>query len=264
MAAGPPAHAAGVPRVPAGSVVYAIGDVHGRLGLLRALHAAIVADAARRPARRRVVVHLGDLVDRGEDTPGVVDHLLRWRPPGFRCVTLRGNHEHLLARWLSGDARAGRHWLRHGGLTTLEQYGAGAPPAWLLDAPWGAPGLDAALQALRERLAAALPQRHHHWLTTLAARHREGDYLFVHAGVRPGVPLARQSERDLLWIRRRFLASDAEHGAVIVHGHCPAPQPQWRRNRIGIDTGAWTSGVLTALVLEGERRAVLQTQPSAR
>ena len=236
---------------PDGAVIYAIGDIHGRCDLLAAIHREIARDARLRPAHRRVVIYLGDYISRGVDCRRVVDQVIEWRPDGFQIVTLRGNHEELLLRFLASDLKAGRHWLAFGGMDALAHYG--------VDFDESATADKRALTDLRKRLSGALPEAHARFLRSLNIRHREGGYLFVHAGILPGVALDAQSDRDLVWIRNRFLKSDDDHGAVIVHGHCISPTPEVRLNRIGIDTGAYKTGVLTCLVLDGAERAFLQT-----
>lgn len=268
-----------VPRTPPGTVVYAIGDIHGCSDLLRHLLAGIREDGRRRRARRRVTVFLGDYVNRGSDSPAVVDLALQPGLPGFEIVRLKGNNEDLLLRFLEGDLAVGAYWLEYGGAGTLSQYGIAVPrlrqrePAELESRRWqseslpgygvGATKLRAAhrvrLEALRRNVAARLPKRHLAFLRALQIAHREGDYYFVHAGIRPGVALEEQADLDRMWIRQTFLDSQAEHGAVVVHGHSVALEPEVRHNRIGIDTGAHLSGVLTCAVLEGTGRAFLQT-----
>jgi serine/threonine protein phosphatase 1 len=236
-------------RVPDDTLVYAIGDIHGRADLLDELHANIVADAATRSARRRVLVWLGDYVDRGPDSRGVIDRLLA-PPAGFETVALLGNHEDFLLEFLD-DPSVGPHWMMNGGVQTLESYDiALMDSCYFRSDRW-----DALSQALRD----ALPAPHRRFLERLQPTHREGDYLFVHAGIRPGLPLGDQGQYDLLWIRGEFLFSEADHGAVVVHGHTISDEPQIRPNRIGIDTGAFHSGRLTALALEGRQRRFLQT-----
>lgn len=239
------------PLAPPDTAIYAIGDLHGRLDLLLEMQQRIADDADRRAASRRVVVYLGDYVSRGPDSPGVVDRVREWLPPGFERVTLKGNHEDLLLRFLGGEVDTGRHWLDYGGLEAMAAYGVSI-------ADWSARD-DASVLELRAGLEAALPAAHLDFLRGLQVSHRAGDYFFVHGGVRPGVPLEAQSARDCMWIRKTFLDSELDHGAVVVHGHSISPAPELRHNRIGIDTGAYRSGVLTCLLLEGGHRGILQT-----
>lgn len=237
------------PAIPPGSRVYAVGDIHGRADLLADLHQLIHEDAYRRQAPRNVVVYLGDYIDRGEGSNAVIDRLLDEPLPSFERVCLRGNHEDCLLSFLDKLA-IGPGWLSLGGMATLQSYGI-APPSRASD--------KAELQRIQHELARRLPDRHRRFLSTLVASHEEGDYFFVHAGVRPGVPLDRQSDEDLLWIRDAFLRSDAEFGKIVVHGHTIVDRPDVQRNRIGIDTGAYVTGKLTALVIEGTDWGFLQT-----
>jgi serine/threonine protein phosphatase 1 len=246
------------PTVPSGSRVYAIGDIHGRADLLALLHAAILEDVAQAETtpNKLVAVYVGDYVDRGLHSREVIDLLLREPLPGFESVHLMGNHEDMMLGFLA-DAGAGPQWLANGGDATLVSYG-------VRDAATAAPAADGGadsdrMDGLRAGLAAALPADHLAFLRALRPSHAEGDYLFVHAGVRPGVPVARQRREDLLWIRDEFLDSAADHGAVVVHGHSIAYQPEVTANRIGIDTGAYVTGHLTALVLDGESQRFMST-----
>jgi serine/threonine protein phosphatase 1 len=234
-------------------VVYAIGDIHGCCDLLDALLQGIEQDCAQRPRERTVVVYLGDYLSRGSDSRAVVNRVMSWQPQNMgllEIITLTGNHEELALRYLGGELEAGRHWFDHDGLDALADYGVIAADASARD--------DASLLALRDRFAQALPQQHLAFLQSLAISHREQDYYFVHAGVRPGVALADQNSSDQIWIRKRFLESETDHGAVVVHGHSISTEPTVRHNRIGIDTGASASGVLTCLVLDGAERSFLQ------
>jgi serine/threonine protein phosphatase 1 len=237
------------PTVPDGTIVYAIGDVHGRADLLGALQDQIAADARASDAGRRVAVYLGDYVDRGPASRGVIDRLLDRPLPGFESVHLMGNHEAFLLQFLETVA-AGPGWMMNGGRATLASYGV-APPARITDPE----DLAKAQAALR----AALPDDHRDFLQSLSLLHVEGDYAFVHAGVRPGVPLEEQAPSDLLWIREPFLDWSEPFERVVVHGHTIVEAPDIRPNRIGIDTGAFASGVLTSLVLEADRRWLLRT-----
>ena len=227
-------------RTPEGTRIYAVGDIHGRSDLLRALHGKILADAQASAATRRLVVYLGDYIDRGADSRGVIDLLIEGPPQGFTPVYLIGNHEEFLLRSLE-DESAIRPWLMNGGQETCLSYG--------IDLRWG---------RLQEQLTAEIPAAHRNFLENLSYSHTEGDYFFAHAGVRPGVPLNQQEPRDLIWIREPFLSSEADHGRVVVHGHTPTSAPVFRHNRIGVDTGACYGGALTALALEDDRRAVIQ------
>jgi len=240
------------PAVPAGTAVYAIGDIHGRLDLLTDLFARIADDPERGSVERRAVVCLGDYVDRGADSSGVIDLILDRTPPGFEVVTLLGNHERLMIEFLD-DVRRGPLWLRNGGDATLESYGLEVGDNADLDAR--------RLLALQAALREYLPSRHLEFLQNLKLAHAEGDYVFVHAGVRPGVPLADQQEEDVIWIRELFLNSTSDHGAVVVHGHTIRPEPEFRPNRIGIDTGAYFTNNLTCLALEGTKRRIISTAP---
>ncbi|MBF0393209.1 MAG: serine/threonine protein phosphatase [Alphaproteobacteria bacterium] len=224
---------------PRGSRLYAIGDVHGRIDLLDRLLALIEADAATSPAARRVVVFLGDYVDRGPCSRQVIDRLAAGPPPGFEWIALDGNHEAMMRSFLE-DPSTAPAWLRNGGDATLASY-VGASPR-IGDIP----------ADLRGALAEALPGAHLRFLSRLGPSHVEGGYFFAHAGVRPGVALESQSRDDLLWIRGPFLDHEGSFGRVVVHGHSIAPRPVDRHNRIGVDTGAYASGRLTALVAEGD------------
>ena len=226
--------------LPSGQRVYAVGDVHGCLDRLTALHALIAADLAERPVAQPVLVHLGDYVDRGPDSAGVVALLATGAPlPGLPTVNLMGNHEHMmLAALASGETEATELWLANGAADSLHS--------------WGVPR-----SAQPNDWAAHLPIPHLLFLRDLALRHRAGGYLFVHAGVRPGIKLDQQTRHDLLWIREPFLSSRQDHGAVVVHGHTPHPEPVVRPNRIGIDTGAVMGGMLTCAVLEADRLGFL-------
>jgi serine/threonine protein phosphatase 1 len=239
-------------RVPDGSLVYAVGDIHGRLDLLDRMHELIEADAVETPADRIVVVYVGDYVDRGPDSRGVVERLiqqpLRVRMQGLESVHLIGNHEAFLLKFLEDPESAG-NWFMNGGDATLRSYGVD---------PWQVDQSDNFAEDLRRAFAMRLPRSHLDFYRNLRLSHEEGDYLFVHAGVRPGVALDQQKAEDLIWIRDEFLDSSSDFGRVVVHGHTPQRNPQTRANRIGIDTGAVYGGKLTTLVLEGAERRFLQ------
>ena len=242
---------AGQGRIPDGRAVYAIGDIHGRLDLLNDLLRRIERDAAGLPAgTARELVLLGDYIDRGPDSKGVVERVLADPLPGFATVRLKGNHEDALLAFLDGRSD-GLDWLSYGGLETLLSYGV---PLRSL------PNTLAASVELRRALAAALPPSHESFYRACALHHAVGDYVFVHAGIRPGISLEKQDPVDLMWIRDDFLRSrTALPGRIVVHGHTIVDQPQEREHRIDIDTGAFVSGRLTCLALRGPERRFIST-----
>jgi serine/threonine protein phosphatase 1 len=231
-------------RGPEGVRLYAIGDVHGCLEALVRVHRAIGDDLAARPAGDWRIIHLGDYVDRGADSRGVVE-FMRARVAGDRRVLcLRGNHDEMFAAALGGERGAVELWLMNGGAETLESYGV--PLTRFLD-------------ELRSGRAGgdAVPQAHRAFLDGLAVSARFGDYYFVHAGIDPERSLEAQEPDVQIWIREPFLSSGKEFEAVVVHGHTPVRRVAVRPNRIGIDTGAVFGGPLSCLVLEGPERHLL-------
>ena len=225
--------------MPKGRRVYVIGDVHGCKDKLVALHRMVAQDLAERPVPAAVLVHIGDYIDKGLDSAGVLD-VLAGPPPaaGLRVVNLMGDHERMLVDALAGDRAAATDWLWAGGRESL--------PSW---------GLDPDLP--REEWESALPAAHVAFLRSLVRMHQEGEYLFVHAGIRPGVPLAEQTLDDLTTMRQPFLFTEGSLGAIVVHGHSNTPQVVTTPNRIGIDTGAGMGGPLTCVVLEEDLVGVL-------
>jgi serine/threonine protein phosphatase 1 len=221
--------------LPPGERLYAIGDIHGCAARLALLHARIAADLAARPVARATLLHLGDYIDKGEDSAGVLALLAGHpAPPGLQPVHLTGNHEAALLAALEGGAGDVADWLWCGGRATLASYGldpAAGPAAW----------------------AAAIPPAHLGFLRGLRRCHRAGGYFFVHAGIRPGVALEAQSAEDMIRIRQPFLSSEARHGAVVVHGHTARAEPELRHNRINLDTAAWSGGPLSCGVFEADR-----------
>ncbi|MFL6849105.1 MAG: metallophosphoesterase [Sphingomicrobium sp.] len=236
------------PRGPRGQRAYVVGDVHGRLDLLDQLLDDIHRDIAHRPPAKVLLVFLGDLIDRGPQSAQVVERLRAYRHPGVRPIFLLGNHEEVMLRILGGEAEHVAGWLRFGGAQCLESYGA--DPRVIAAAPD-----EVAVATIR----AAIPAAHVEFLKGFIDTCRFGDYLFVHAGIRPGVALDRQRQSDLRWIREPFLVDEADHGFIVVHGHTISPAVDERANRIGIDTGAYRSGTLTALAIEGAGRWFLDT-----
>lgn len=235
-------------RGPNGWRAYAIGDVHGRLDLLQGLLGQIEADhRARGGEASPLLIFLGDLIDRGPQSREVVELVCAGALPGFRSVVLAGNHEEVLLRLLDGEEELLPQWLRFGGVECLASYGIDALRLLALSA-------DAALAELR----AGIPPVHQRFLHELGDSFSFGDYLFVHAGIRPGLPLEKQSPIDLRWIRQPFLSDRRDHGVTVVHGHTITPAIDERPHRIGIDTGAYQYGVLTALAIEEGDRWFLQ------
>lgn len=236
-------------RIPEGQRVYAVGDIHGRRDLLQMLHTLIAEDASSASDQSKTIIYLGDYIDRGMDSRGVIDCLLGKPLEDMASVFLMGNHEETILRFLD-DPGIGESWCQFGGDTTLYSYGV------QLSRPNSGRNimLDAQLD-LRQKL----PETHLAFLRGLDSQHRIGDYFFVHAGIRPGVPLDQQATNDLYCIREEFLTSTADHGAVVVHGHSINTEVEDLYNRINIDTGAYASNVLTCLVLEGGDHWLLQT-----
>ena len=234
-----------------GFLLYAIGDIHGHADLLADLLAQIRADHQSRPPAKLVLVSVGDLIDRGPDSAGVIEQLRLLDPVECRFIGLAGNHEEVLLRILDGDAEMIVEWLGFGGAECMASYGVDAAQLTLLTPS----------RQLRSVQAAILPA-HVAFLRGLGDTFRFGGYLFAHAGIRPGIPLHDQTPRDLRWIRRDFLDDPRDHGFVVVHGHTISNEVDERINRIGIDTGAYRGGCLTALAIEGSSRWLLQAGPA--
>lgn len=229
------------PQVLPGQRIYAIGDIHGRADLLQALFDRIDADLRSHPAPSAIQVFLGDYMDRGPNSRHVLD-LLVSRKQQHETVFLKGNHEAYVCLVLN-DASAITEWQRMGGISTLLSYGV-TPSS----RPDPKKGEDVAL-AFRQ----AFPAKHRRFVNGLALSFTCGDFFFAHAGVRPGIALQLQRQEDLLWIRDDFLLHEDDFGKIVVHGHTPTNRPDVRPNRINIDTGAYATGRLTCLVLEGDQ-----------
>ena len=240
-----------MPRLRAGQRIYAVGDIHGRADLLKALLQRIRADLRHFPVPRAELIFLGDYISRGPDSAAVLDLLIKEAPRLPLTVTyLKGNHEDTLVSFLDGDLQMARTWLHYGGRAALSSYGiqpvSSEPP-------------DEELLQLRATLREAIPENHQEFLSTLPVSAERDDYLFVHAGLRPGRALAEQTEHDLMWIREEFLVHTSCFERVVVHGHSPVALPELRRNRINVDTGAYASSILTSVVLTGSERRFLAT-----
>ncbi|AGT10190.1 metallophosphoesterase [Paracoccus aminophilus] len=222
--------------------VFAIGDIHGELEMLRAAHRRI----ERIAGRDAEIVHVGDLLDRGPDSRGVVDYLRDGQLAGRNWVVVKGNHDRFLPKfilepeWIDPSLTSGRHWIDHDALgapATLASYGVDIEgPRW----------------TLHERTLQAVPREHIDWLTNLPLWHLRPEALFVHAGIRPGVDLGDQIEQDLVWIRPEFLNDPRDHGILVVHGHTPVKTVEHHGNRLAIDTGAVFGGTLSAVEISDE------------
>ena len=242
-----------------GRVVYAIGDIHGHLELLDGLLDILRRDhAGLDRADPPVLVFVGDYIDRGPDSRGVVDRLIDLKTAaaggGWSVRALMGNHEETMLDFLQSP-EGGAAWAEFGGIETLASYGVARPVGRGDSEVW---------RALQQKLLLNLPASHLSFLLQLELSVRYGDYLFVHAGVRPGVALEQQSPHDLLWIRGDFLSQPHGLDCVVVHGHSPAEEPFLGRDRINIDTGAYATGVLTAVRLFEGPPVVLQARKSSR
>ncbi len=229
--------------IPPGQRVYAVGDIHGRLDLLDRMLDKIADDDANRQTAATTIIFLGDLVDRGPDSFGVVQRLLSLSREPFHTRFLMGNHEQVFLRAARGDAKATRYLVRMGGKSTILSYGITEEEYIRLD-----------FEELTEAFASRVPSEHLSFLSGFEDWIEIGNYLFVHAGVRPGVELTEQKAEDLYWIRGEFLGHKGSFGKMVVHGHTITAEPDVRSNRIGIDVGAFASGRLVAIGLEGGKR----------
>jgi serine/threonine protein phosphatase 1 len=239
------------PSLPKGLRVYAVGDIHGRFDLLNKLLARIDTDIALRPTVRPVYVFLGDYIDRGSSSRETIDRLIE-HGETHESVFLKGNHELIAIKCLS-DPSLFDQWMRLGGLETLKSYGAA--PATLANGKQ--------IVELQAAFHNALPQAHFRFFRDLRSSFACGDFFFAHAGVKPKVDLSRQKQSDLLWIRGEFLSSNDDFGKIIVHGHTPNSEIEVGPNRINIDTGAFATGRLTCLVIEGGSLSVIDTSLDA-
>jgi serine/threonine protein phosphatase 1 len=233
------------PRLPSGRRIYAVGDIHGCADLLSGLFARIDHDLKVRPIAEPLQVLLGDYIDRGASSRQVIEMLIA-RGQHHNLILLKGNHEDCALQFLA-DPTALARWKHIGGLNTVYSYGV--TPARSDDST--------SQHEVAVALSNSMPESHHRFLKGLALSFSCGDFFFVHAGVRPGVPLQEQSQQDLLWIREDFLLHEEDFGKIVVHGHTPTREPEIRINRINIDTGAYATGRLTCLVLEDDKMGFL-------
>ena len=238
---------------PAGKRAYAIGDVHGCFNLMTTLLDKIEVDIKihndiHGEEAQSHIIFLGDLIDRGPNSAGVIEFLINYQPDFARIHFVAGNHEESIVRALSGESNLLMPWLEHGGFATSLSYGL--DPASLRGQP---------AHILEHMIYSAIPRSHIKFLSGFADSVQFGDYFFCHAGVRPGIPISDQDPKDLKWVRAEFLDSTVNHGAMIVHGHTIVENVEEKTNRIALDTGAYTSGLLSALCVEGETRRFIQT-----
>jgi serine/threonine protein phosphatase 1 len=235
-------------RTPDGMRIYAVGDIHGRADLVEQLQQQIELDAAQHPGKDRRLIYLGDYVDRGPQSREVLERLSTEPPAGVTTHCLMGNHEQAMLRFLA-DPAGYAQWLEYGGLATIESYTSGQ---WRMDPD--------DLGDIAAVLSDAVPAHQLEFLKGLELYRCFGDYLFVHAGIRPGVPLEAQQIEDLLWIRGEFLSATTPHPFVVVHGHHVGDAIDVRKNRICVDTGAYATGCLSCVILDGSDRFRMDTQ----
>lgn len=234
-------------HLPDGERIYAIGDIHGRLDCLDSIMSQIAYDEASRGKADTTIVFLGDLIDRGAESRGVIERAMRISET-YKTVFLMGNHEEILIRAWEGDSRAAALLHRVGGRETVMSYGVPA-------SDYDAGDVGELVTLVGDRI----PPEHIAFLSAFRDSHAQGDYLFVHAGIRPGVPLSAQDPLDMRWIRREFLDDNRDHGPMVIHGHSITEDIDLQANRIGIDTGAFASGKLTAIGIEGAERWFMTT-----
>jgi serine/threonine protein phosphatase 1 len=227
---------------------YAVGDVHGRIDLLDRLLAAINAEIAGGPRAKVSLVFLGDVIDRGPASAEVVERLRTLAIPGVTAHFVMGNHEEVMLRVIDGETDLLKSWLQFGGTETLHSYGVEPRELRKLSS-----------EDLEASMRESIPSAHRRFLASFSDSIAFGDYVMVHAGIRPGIDLSEQSQSDLRWIREPFLEDTTDHGFVVVHGHTITNAVEATPNRIGIDTGAYSTGTLTALAIDGRKRWLIQT-----
>lgn len=239
----------GRPKTPAHYRAYVVGDVHGCLNLLNALLEKIEGDIAASTPRKNLIVFLGDLIDRGPSSAQVIERLRTYNPGNCELAFLTGNHEEVFLRVLDGDKDLLDRWLQYGGGECLESYGI--EPRSI--------ETQTSSRVLR-RAREVVPAEHIAFIRDFADTVTLGDYLFVHAGIRPGVSLGEQDAQDIRWIRQPFLEHRGQHPSFVVHGHTISEEVEVRKNRIGVDTGAYRTGVLSALRLEGVAQSTIEVR----
>lgn len=234
-----------------GCRAYVVGDIHGCLDLLEDLLAKIYAEIQRRPIDKTYLVFVGDLIDRGPYSAQVIERLRSYQRAGVEPIFILGNHEEVLLKIIRGDTSLVESWLEFGGLQCLQSYGVDVRRI-----------LGKSADELVEFVRSAVPATHVEFLESFIDSWRFGDYLIVHAGIRPGIAVEEQRQSDLRWIRAPFLRDDRDHGFVVVHGHSISEKVEERPNRIGIDTGAYRTGILTALAIQELDHWFIDTRPT--
>lgn len=233
--------------------LYVIGDIHGRADLLKLLMGMIEEDSENHPKKNKKLIFLGDYIDRGLASKAVIDCLLAPLAEGLNPVFLRGNHEQYLLTLLKGDTEFAQRWMSYGGIATLASYGVNV--FGISASPTVGDKTEKTLHDLKEKM----PNSHKSFFNDTLLSISFGDYFFVHAGARPEKPLNQQSAEDKTTIRGDFLFSNYQFESVIVHGHTISSEPEIKQNRIGIDTGAFATGKLTCLILDGTSQKFLST-----
>lgn len=241
----------GEAKVPENTKLYVIGDTHGHLDLLMNLHHQIKDDLAKKPTEKYKIIFLGDYIDRGPDSKGCIDYLIKLMNDNPNVICLKGNHEEKLILFLDDPIKMARSFLTYGGAECAVSYG-------VLPVSMSAP--DAEMRKFRDELSAAIPKSHIKFIDELLISQIEGDYMCVHAGVKPGVPLDQQVDHDLMTIRSEFIPYTGLHEKVIVHGHTPHYPIEIKPNRMNADTCAYDTGVLTCIVLEEDKYRILSTE----
>jgi serine/threonine protein phosphatase 1 len=237
-----------LPVVPEGCRIYAVGDIHGRYDLLKLLSSGIDQDMEQNPIPSAIEIYLGDFVDRGPESSEVIDWLAMPSPADTKSIGLMGNHEYTMLSFLA-DADKIKDWAQFGGLETLRSYGIQT----------GRDISSAEAENVRRAFRELIPAHHLAFLRSLKPMIQIGGYTFVHAGLRPGIPLNRQNDHDLFWIRDEFLDYPGDFGTFVVHGHTPVEAPDLKANRLNLDTGAYITGKLTCAVLDANGMRFLQT-----
>ena len=237
-------------HAPDNTVLYAIGDLHGHYSAYKMLYTLIEIEASKRPDLKHIVIFLGDYIDRGPDSSKIIESLRNLKSDAIQNVFLIGNHEYSFLEYMK-DPHANEQWLQFGGIQTVQSYGC------LIN---DGPILPSEIEVLQKKLNSRVPKEHLNFLNSLDHMSIYGDYAFVHAGIRPGLPLSEQKNEDLRFIREPFLSWEEPHEKCIIHGHSITKEPEIKQNRINVDTGLYKFGTLTCCVLKDETVSLIQVQ----